>query len=243
MNRLIVIGDVHGCLAELNELIEKLCLSQTDTLVFAGDLVHKGPDSCGVVRRVMGLRPCVRNLVVVRGNHEDSAIKHRGRADIGLELSNDEWQFLGGAPLWYRDAGRGVLVVHGGIPKDLHELPEDPDSIWALSNSKRKLFDRLCRMRYVDAQTGDFVALNARKPDDPFWAHGYDGRLGFVVFGHEPFHTKSDLAEFDHAVGVDLGCVQGNRLAAAVFLDPNNLTYTSVCVRARDMYVPPLDID
>ena len=47
--RLIVIGDVHGCLDELHELLAKVEYSQgNDTLVLAGDLVDKGPFSVEV---------------------------------------------------------------------------------------------------------------------------------------------------------------------------------------------------
>ena len=47
--RVIVIGDVHGCLRELDNLLDKVDYQQGhDTLVLAGDLVDKGPDSVGV---------------------------------------------------------------------------------------------------------------------------------------------------------------------------------------------------
>ena len=47
--RLIVIGDVHGCLDELHELLDRVEYSQgNDTLIFAGDLVDKGPFSAEV---------------------------------------------------------------------------------------------------------------------------------------------------------------------------------------------------
>jgi predicted phosphodiesterase len=246
MSRLIVVGDVHGCIEELKELVEKLELKSDDTVIFAGDLVHKGPDSAGVVRLVMSLRTAVRELVLVRGNHEETALKKRD-----VLLTEDQWAFLKSAPLWWRDASRNLLVTHGGIPKGLDALPEDPHSVEKLSNSKRKLFDRLCRMRYVDAKTGDFVALTARQPGDPFWALTYDGRLGHVIFGHEPFHTRREPVEFDHATGVDLGCVQGGKLCALVierlpekFSAPfRNLLRSTISVSARDMYVPPLDVD
>ena len=50
--RLIVIGDVHGCLDELHELLDRVEYSQgNDTLIFAGDLVDKGPFSVEVQPR------------------------------------------------------------------------------------------------------------------------------------------------------------------------------------------------
>jgi|RhiMetdeSRZDD1v2_1073273.scaffolds.fasta_scaffold650959_2 Calcineurin-like phosphoesterase len=48
--RYIIIGDVHGCLTELQGLICRIAPGSDDTLVFLGDLVDKGPESSGVVR-------------------------------------------------------------------------------------------------------------------------------------------------------------------------------------------------
>lgn len=47
-------GDVHGCLGELNELLENV-VGPADDVFFVGDLVGKGPDSVGVVNRVMSM--------------------------------------------------------------------------------------------------------------------------------------------------------------------------------------------
>ena len=47
--RLIVVGDVHGCIDELNQLLIKVSFkAEEDNLVFAGDLVNKGPASIEV---------------------------------------------------------------------------------------------------------------------------------------------------------------------------------------------------
>ena len=49
-SRYILIGDVHGCLTELQALICRIAPKPDDTLVFLGDLVDKGPESPGVVQ-------------------------------------------------------------------------------------------------------------------------------------------------------------------------------------------------
>ena len=57
--RVIVIGDVHGCLDELHELLDRVEYSQgNDTLIFAGDLVDKGPFSVEV-RPIATAHPCL----------------------------------------------------------------------------------------------------------------------------------------------------------------------------------------
>lgn len=70
--RLFVIGDVHGMRTALEELLETAGFSQTrgDRLIFAGDMVNKGPDSAGVVAIGMAL-----NASNVRGNHEDRILR------------------------------------------------------------------------------------------------------------------------------------------------------------------------
>ena len=54
--RIIVISDIHGTLAYLRGLTEKLRLRADDQLIFLGDLVEKGPESLGTLRYVMALR-------------------------------------------------------------------------------------------------------------------------------------------------------------------------------------------
>lgn len=69
--RVFVIGDVHGCVNELNALVEKLQYNATtDQLILAGDLTSKGPDSVGVIRRAKEL-----GALCVRGNHDDKVIR------------------------------------------------------------------------------------------------------------------------------------------------------------------------
>jgi hypothetical protein len=68
--RLVVVGDVHGMLDELRELLHTVQFDeQNDHLVLAGDIINKGPDSAGVVDLAMSL-----GATVVRGNHEDRII-------------------------------------------------------------------------------------------------------------------------------------------------------------------------
>ncbi|KAJ2719575.1 hypothetical protein GGI07_005131 [Coemansia sp. Benny D115] len=69
--RLIFIGDIHGCPKELDELLAKVkFIPGKDQVVLVGDLVAKGPDSVGVVRRARQIRAWG-----VRGNHDDKVVK------------------------------------------------------------------------------------------------------------------------------------------------------------------------
>lgn len=67
VNRLIFVGDVHGCLDELKALLEKVAFNfKRDHLITTGDLITKGPDSVGTVEFVREM-----GASCVRGNHED----------------------------------------------------------------------------------------------------------------------------------------------------------------------------
>ncbi len=71
IKRLFAIGDVHGCLHELKNLVEqKLKLRTDDKLVLLGDYIDRGPDSKGVIDYIMTLQKKGFDVVPLKGNHE-----------------------------------------------------------------------------------------------------------------------------------------------------------------------------
>ncbi len=101
-----IVGDVHGCLSELEALVEKLSVEPDDLVVFVGDLVRKGPDSCGVLEFVME-RP---NMFTVRGNNEQKLID--GDAELPA-LGPKHIEYIESLPVII--SWDDVAVVHGGI--------------------------------------------------------------------------------------------------------------------------------
>src|SRR5262245_21557506 len=70
----IAIGDIHGNLRALDDLLGRLMRDVTpaDTIVFLGDYIDRGLDSKGCVERILGLgRETQADVVCLRGNHED----------------------------------------------------------------------------------------------------------------------------------------------------------------------------
>ncbi|MHA7055579.1 metallophosphoesterase family protein [Aquimarina sp. M1] len=94
MNRTLVIGDIHGALKGLKQLIEKAKITTKDTLIFLGDYVDGWSDSASLVSFLIKLQKN-HNCVFIRGNHDELCytwltkqkynpewIKHGGQATI-----------------------------------------------------------------------------------------------------------------------------------------------------------------
>ena len=101
-----IVGDPHGCRAELDDLCNVLDLTDDDLLVFVGDLVRKGPDSKGVVDRVRE----APNMLTVRGNNEEKLL--RGDKELD-ELTDEDLAWIASLPVVI--SLPETLVVHGGI--------------------------------------------------------------------------------------------------------------------------------
>jgi serine/threonine protein phosphatase 1 len=87
--QVIAIGDIHGCSIAFDALLEVIELQQSGLIVTLGDYVNHGPDSKGVLDRLIALYQTGR-LVPLRGNHElkmlEAASLTNGEADCGLLL-------------------------------------------------------------------------------------------------------------------------------------------------------------
>jgi hypothetical protein len=196
--RTIIVGDVHGCAGELEELLEHTRFAEgTDALVFVGDLVARGPDSAGTLAlaRRLGAR-------VVRGNHENKLLAARiGGRPLGTEhervarsLSEDDWTMIAAMPLWVDLPAHGARVVHAGVVPGVDVEDAPPDALLTMRTLRS-------RGRWSD------------EPDaGPLWGAQYDGPP-HVVFGH---NARPDPQLHAWATGLDTGCVYGGRLTALV---------------------------
>jgi serine/threonine protein phosphatase 1 len=72
---LIAIGDIHGCAASLGALLDRLDLTPDDHIVFIGDYIDRGPDSNGVIARLLKLAQ-THHCTFLRGNHESFMIDY-----------------------------------------------------------------------------------------------------------------------------------------------------------------------
>lgn len=237
-SRYIIIGDVHGCLAELQALIVQVRPRPDDTFVFVGDLVDKGPDSPGVVRWLRLFSESY-HVVLIEGNHEEkhrrwrhytrenSPIVHTMTGTSQIEtISKDlieaDTAFLETGRLYFDIPEYNAFVVHAGVPPSIDELPADPSDIASYPRKQRDVYMKMQRIRFVSPE-GKILQLGHETPRDRYWATFYDGRFGTVYFGHQVFMRPAPVL-FDHAVGLDLGAVHGGYLAAAI-LSNGGITY------------------
>ena len=122
---LYAIGDVQGCNSELGELLRVIGFNaDRDQAWFVGDLVNRGPDSLGVLRRVRALGD---SAVVVLGNHDLHLVARAfGAAQPKKSDTLDEVlaaqdrdsliQWLVARPFLHEDKAQGLAMIHAGLP-------------------------------------------------------------------------------------------------------------------------------
>ncbi|MFD3805861.1 polynucleotide kinase-phosphatase [Streptomyces sp. NPDC058619] len=207
-----IVGDIHGCSSELETLLAKLGYEDGvhpagRTAVFVGDLIDRGPDSPGVLRRVMGM---VRsgNALCVPGNHENKLGRYlkgsevqrtHGLAETIEQLEGESEEFVGEVREFIRglvshyvlDGGR-LVVCHAGLPEKYHGRTSGRVRSHALYGE-------------TTGETDEF-GLPVRYP----WAEDYRGKAA-VVYGHTPV---PDTTWINNTICLDTGAVFGGRMTA-----------------------------
>ncbi len=187
-----VVGDVHGCLPELESLLEELSPTDDDLVVFVGDLIRKGPDSLGVVELVREHD----NFRSIRGNNEQKLLD----GDVELdEFGENEIESVREFPaaISWEDA----LVVHGGVDprKPLSEHSVD-DLETTRSMDPDGSYDRPFWFERYDGPRRVFFGHTVlERPVEREWAVGldtgcvYGGELTAYDYRRDEFVTQESL--------------------------------------------------
>ncbi len=173
------VGDVQGCAAELEALLEHLDFSPArDRLWFVGDLVNRGPRSLDVLRFVFGLGDAA---VVVLGNHDLHLLAMaRGHTSLRdqdrslrqvLEARDREplLDWLQSRSMLHHDAALGVTMLHAGLPPQ-----------WDVATA-RHCAGELEQALRSDRSGALFEKMYGNEPD--LWRDDLEGadRLRFIV--------------------------------------------------------------
>lgn len=219
-----IIGDVHGCRAELEALIERLGWIRQDgpngptarhpegrTLVFVGDLVDRGPDTPGVLRLVMNLVADGRALCVA-GNHEVKLGKWLDGKNVkethGLPESIAQFEAL---PDEVRDAFKAEARAFIDARISHYVLDHGALVVAHAGLSERlqgRASGRVRRFALYGETTGETDAFGLPVRYD--WARDYRGRAT-VVYGHTPV---PEAVWVNNTICLDTGCVFGGALTA-----------------------------
>ena len=215
--RLIVVGDIHGCYYTMLRLLKEVnYASKDDTLVFVGDYIDRGPHSFAVVQALRNLQQQVGydKVVCLRGNHEQFAIDHGGVLSPvwewngggatlqsygcnGCDMSDDIAWFKS-LPLCY-DAGE-MIICHAGLTNPSLEDNSATDLLWGrewISNDERP-------------------------------------REKLVVFGHTPSRDLQPYTTKSGDICIDGGCVFGGKLCALVVEESGSSCIVTVDKAAED---------
>jgi protein phosphatase len=236
-----VIGDVHGCRAELEQLLVALgyelerdgaarpigARHPDRRAIFVGDLVDRGPDTPGVLRLVMGMVQAGAAFCVA-GNHEAKLAKALAGRNVRLNHGLPEtMEQLAGQPEAFRDEvarfvdglighyvldGGRLVVAHAGL-------------IERYQGRASGRVREFCLYGQTTGETDEY-GLPVRYP----WAQEYRGRA-MVVYGHTPVPRAEWL---NNTLCLDTGCVFGGRLTAL-----NYPERTLVHVPAARVYYTP----
>ncbi|WP_395094569.1 AAA family ATPase [Armatimonas sp.] len=217
-----VIGDVHGCLSELQTLLGQLGYSAEGTHptgrvpVFVGDLADRGPDSPGVLRFVCDLVARDKALFVP-GNHDDKLFRMLRGGKVqrthGLDLTEEQLlgmpekerehltldilAYLAPQPVHLVLAGGTLAVAHAGIRDDM--LGQSSDFITRFT-------------RFGDVRGFEASGMPIRHAWAAERENGDAGAL--ICYGHTP---QDEIRFVNNTVNLDGGCVFGGFLAALRF--------------------------
>ncbi|HEY0114516.1 MAG TPA: metallophosphoesterase family protein [Allosphingosinicella sp.] len=222
--RAYVVGDVHGCLAELEALLAKVeeDLDRRPAgeafLIFVGDLIDRGPDSAGVLERLRTYQRDGVRTVFLTGNHEESFSRVL-RGEQGVLRS------------WLSYGGKECAQSYGVNVSELGAASEE--AALRLIRSSVPDSHRTFLAGFGDTfRFGDYLIVHAgirpglplenqstqdlRWIRDPFLSdHGDHGFV--VVHGHT---IVDEVEQWPNRIGIDTGAYRTGVLTALVIDGP-----------------------
>ena len=203
MKRTYAIGDIHGCLEKLEDLIAKIGPARDDLLIFLGDYIDRSANPKRVIDFLIELRSNI-DCIFLRGTHEDMFLEF-------LEYGTNKTIFFANGGLRtiasyiqpqpfssHAQVARALPEAHRDFYAELKWYHEDEDYI------------------YVHAGVRPEVPMHQQERRDLIWIRdefifAETGLEKKVIFGHTPFARP--LIKPDK-IGIDTGAVYGGCLTA-----------------------------
>jgi serine/threonine protein phosphatase 1 len=209
MGKLFAIGDIHGCLSKLQNLMGMIEVNpQNDTIIFVGDYIDRGSDSKGVIDLVIDLRQRFKNVICLMGNHEKMLINYH------FEGIDEEIFFLNGGHI--TAFSYGLVRTPKGVRMNI------PEAHLEFYKSLR-MFYETDRHIFVHAGLRPGVPLAKQNSHDMLWIRNEFIRTKhdfgkIVVYGHTPVpHPMVDETK----IGIDTGAVYGGMLTCIELTEMN----------------------
>lgn len=198
-NRIIAIGDIHGCSTALRTLLDDISPQADDTLVILGDVVDRGPDSKSCVDQLLEIRDKC-NFVLILGNHEEMLLQV-----VKEEKSPQEWLKHGGVS----------TLDSYGFAGDLSVVPQEHVDFFA----KALPFFESDNHFFTHGNYNPKVALDQQEPMVLRWRSLIESTPGphqngkKAVLGHTP-DKSGEIFDIGHLVCIDTYCYGGAWLSA-----------------------------
>jgi serine/threonine protein phosphatase 1 len=191
--RTLAIGDIHGCLRAFDQLLDAIRLQPDDLLVTLGDYVDRGPDSAGVLDRLIELKRRCR-LVALKGNHDLMMLE--ARRDLAVF---EDWLACG---------GRETLHSYGADAHFDRFQDAIPVSHWRFLEDRCRPYHEISTHFFVHANAYADLPLDEQPDHMLYWERLDEGRTRphesgkVMICGHTSQRSGRPL-DLGHAVCLD----------------------------------------
>lgn len=205
--RTLALGDIHGCTAALDAVLEAAGVGPADTIIALGDYVDRGPDSRGAIDRLIALGSRCR-LVTLMGNHDLMFLEALNVSAQDSRVLDEPWSSPG-LLTWLNCGGLETIDSYGGLSavpaehvaflRRLRDVYETPTHFFLHANYEPSL-------AIVD-QPEDLRLWTSLREYEPGPHHS--GKI--AVVGHTS-QKGGEILDLGHLLCIDTYCYGGGWL-------------------------------
>lgn len=233
-----IIGDIHGCYNELNELLDKLGYIRNENdipvhpdgrkVIFLGDFCDRGSNNTEVLKLAINMVKSGNALAVV-GNHDVKLVKYLNRKKVQLTYGLDK-------------TAEELSQQSDDFRKEVHDFMDSLISHYVLDDGKLVVSHAGIKQEYIgrgSSRVREFCIYGETTGEtDEFglpvrldWASDYRGRAT-IVYGHTP---SNEVQAVNGTFCIDTGCVFGGKLTAMRYPEKEFIS-----VDAHEQYYEPV---